>query len=102
MSFIQRELDRVGIALQQSEPNPRYAELYAVQQALMWALEPSGFKAPYDMLITTDTPVDLADCLEGIGHSASSDSRVRRVVCTTTQTDLPCSVTQYDFGSRFT
>ena len=55
MSFIQRELDRIGTAMEQSPSGNRYAELYAAQQALMWALEPSTYKAPYDMLVT-NTP----------------------------------------------
>jgi hypothetical protein len=53
MSFVQRELDRIGIALQQSQPNNRYAELYAAQQALMRVTDPTDFKTPYDMLVVT-------------------------------------------------
>jgi hypothetical protein len=57
MSFIQRELDLIGTALRQSQPGNDYDQLYAAQQALMWALEPDGFKSPYKMLAkTTDTP----------------------------------------------
>jgi hypothetical protein len=33
-------------------------QLYAVQQALVWASEPTGFKAPYDMVVGTSTPAD--------------------------------------------
>ena len=48
MSFIQRELDKISVALAGgSGPQP---ELYAAQQALSWALEPSGFKSPYELL----------------------------------------------------
>jgi hypothetical protein len=57
MSFIQRELDRIGNALRQTQPSPGYAELYAAQQALMWALEPNGFKPPYDMIERAHTDV---------------------------------------------
>ncbi len=57
MSFIQREIDRIGNAIQQSNPVPRYSELYASQQALMWVIDPESFKSPFDMLATpTDTP----------------------------------------------
>jgi hypothetical protein len=37
MSFVQRELDRIGDALRHSQPSNHYAELYAAQQALIWA-----------------------------------------------------------------
>ena len=52
MSFIQRELDKVQIALR-NEPNgsERYNRLYDVQQALVWALDPRGAKSPYDMVM---------------------------------------------------
>ena len=60
MRFIQRELDRIGEALRQPNPASRYDELYAAQQALLWALEPETFKAPYDLLASiTDTPRDF-------------------------------------------
>jgi hypothetical protein len=71
MSFIQRELDRIGNALTCTQPGKGYAELYAAQQALVWALEPSGFKPPYDMIIPTNTPGDSADCPAGSDRSLS-------------------------------
>jgi hypothetical protein len=40
MSFIQRELDRIGKAIRHSNPVPRYDELYTAQQALLWVLDP--------------------------------------------------------------
>jgi hypothetical protein len=40
MSFIQRELDRIGKANRHSNPVPRYDELYTAQQALLWVLDP--------------------------------------------------------------
>jgi hypothetical protein len=58
-------------------PNPgtKYAELYAAQQTLMWALELSGFKSPFDVLANvTDTPEGSGGYPEGNGHSASSSS----------------------------
>ncbi len=51
MSFIQREIDRIRESLVASDP--RYDELYAAQQALEWALEPSGIKSPYAMITGT-------------------------------------------------
>ncbi len=48
MSFIRREIDRIRESLVAS--GPRYDELYAAQQALEWALEPSGTKSPYAMI----------------------------------------------------
>jgi len=79
MSFIQRELDRIGVALRQPQPGKEYAELYAAQQALVWVLEPDGFKPPYDMVMRANTPEGSKDCPEGNGHSVSSDSRDHRV-----------------------
>lgn len=46
MSFVQRELDRIGKALR-SDPNANdYDRLYAAQQALAWATDPEGFASP--------------------------------------------------------
>jgi hypothetical protein len=51
--FVQRELDRIAVALR-GAPSPEcYARLYAAQQALSWALEPSGFKSPYEAITGT-------------------------------------------------
>lgn len=77
MMFIQRELDRIGAALTQPQPGPHYAELYAAQQALLWAQEPEGFKSPYAMLVM-DTLGDSGDCPARTDHSPSSDSHVHR------------------------
>lgn len=75
MSFIQREIDRIGKALRQSDPVPRYDELYIAQQALMWALEPQLYKAPYDLLASiSGTPEDSEDCRGESGHSPSSNN----------------------------
>ncbi len=51
MSFIQRELDRIHASLGTERDNAKYAALYAAQQALAWALEPGGFKAPYSSIM---------------------------------------------------
>lgn len=62
MSNIQSELDRISEALRAKGGNEdgQYAQLYAAQQALSWALEPEGFKSPYDLV--TGTPADSGDC----------------------------------------
>jgi len=59
MSFIRRELDRISTALAERGSSD-YEQLYAAQQALSWALEPTGYKSPYDAI--KGTPGDSADC----------------------------------------
>lgn len=51
MSFICRELRKIESALHQEEDEGRKRELYAARQALGWALEPRGYKAPYNMIM---------------------------------------------------
>jgi len=50
MSFIQRELDRIQLALIDEKNETVKLELYAAQQALAWSQEPTGFKSPYAMI----------------------------------------------------
>ena len=51
MGFVQRELGRVTAKLQAGPlPADEYGKFYAIQQALAWSLEPTGFRAPYDMV----------------------------------------------------
>jgi hypothetical protein len=50
VGFVQRELDRIAEALRETQTTKRYAELYAAQQALSWAIEPQGFAAPLDVI----------------------------------------------------
>ena len=50
MGFVQRELDRISAALVEGPEANDYASLYAAQQALAWALEPTGIKAPFAMI----------------------------------------------------
>ena len=62
IGFVQRELDRIAVALREAPSPECYARLYAAQQALSWALEPTGFMAPYAAIpgtleATTDCPV---------------------------------------------
>jgi hypothetical protein len=63
MAFVERELSRVSARLRAGTlPDDKRAQLYAVQQALAWALEPDGFKAPYDLVIAPSTPEGSEDC----------------------------------------
>jgi hypothetical protein len=59
MSFVQRELNRIQGAL--TLHPQRHAELYAAQQALAWALEPTGIKPPSDAIVM-GTLEDSEDC----------------------------------------
>lgn len=49
--FVERELFRLEVALRDGQHSERYDRLYVAQQALRWALEPSGFASPYDMVM---------------------------------------------------
>jgi hypothetical protein len=60
MSFIQRELDRLGAALRENPQGNDYDRLYAAQQALSWASDPSGFASP--MKCIKGTQEGLEDC----------------------------------------
>ena len=60
MGFVERELNRIEAALRQPQSGNAYIELYAAQQALVWALEPTGFASPYKMI--TGTQAGSADC----------------------------------------
>ena len=61
MSFIQREIDKIRRELLKPPPHERVKELHAAQQALSWAIEPRGFRAPF--LAIMGTQADLEDCL---------------------------------------
>ena len=50
VSFVQREIDRLSSALRENPNADDYASIYAAQQALSWAMEPMGIKAPMEML----------------------------------------------------
>jgi hypothetical protein len=72
MSFVQRELDRIRNALE-SHPK-RYAELYAAQQALAWALDPDAFNQPFNTILRGNLE-DSEDCLERSHPALSSNTR---------------------------
>lgn len=73
MSFVQREVERVTARLQAGPLSPdKYDQLNAVQQALLWSLEPQGFKSPYDMLVPIEgTQGEREDCPAGSDRTAS-------------------------------
>ena len=70
MSFVNRELDKLGHALRNA-PDGRYNEIYAAQQALKWATDPKAYRSPVAML--TDTQEGSIDCSVEIRHSPLPD-----------------------------
>jgi hypothetical protein len=44
---VARELERLEKALREPQTDDRYCQLYAAQQALAWALDPSAAASPY-------------------------------------------------------
>ncbi len=72
IGFVQRELDRIAVALRGSPSPECYARLHAAQQALSWVLEPTGYASPYDMITgVTGNPGGPVDC-SGEGRPLSS------------------------------
>lgn len=63
MSFVARELARIQSALGNPE-DPKYPALWAAQQALSWALEPTAFASPYVAL--TGNQEGAEGCWAGI------------------------------------
>jgi hypothetical protein len=79
MGFIARELERITAKLQAGPlAGDERSQLYVAQQALVWALEPTGFKSPYDLIVCTNIPGDSRDCRAENDHSPFSDSPDRR------------------------
>jgi hypothetical protein len=77
MGFVERELNRVTTRLQNAGPlaADESSQLYAVQQALLWAISPDSFKSPYDMIVpTSDTQQAVEGCLAETDHSLSSNT----------------------------
>lgn len=71
MSFVQRELASIQRAMRDPAHSNRYAELYAAQQALSWAIEPAGF-APASKMIT-GIQASLEDCSAHLHPQPSLD-----------------------------
>jgi len=62
IGFVTRELSRIGIRLRKPDiSRSEYERLYAAQQALSWALDPTTFASPYE-LMAHDTQKGSADC----------------------------------------
>jgi hypothetical protein len=60
MGFIERESERISAAIVNPDNAGVRDQLYAAQQALGWASEPTGFKSPYDMIMGfPGEPVDF-------------------------------------------
>jgi hypothetical protein len=77
MSYIQREMDRIARGLREPQPQDKQRELYVAQQALAWALDPSCYRAPTDLIAgnpiqaVTGTPAGTGDCRGYPRHSPS-------------------------------
>jgi hypothetical protein len=51
MSFIERERDRIDLAICKLRPSdPACLELSAAKQALSWSMDPGAFASPYRSL----------------------------------------------------
>lgn len=63
MGYLQREIDRLHDGLLSlDESDEKYKCLHAARQALEWAQEPTGVKAPYDAIMgTLEAPEDCSD-----------------------------------------
>ncbi len=60
--FIERELDRLRAAYLDHGNADKRAALCAAQQALEWAREPTGFAAPFAMVMgTREEPADYQE-----------------------------------------
>jgi hypothetical protein len=53
MSFIQRELEKIEIAMRGPVSPSAYSQLYAQSQALSWALEPNGYATPSEVVLNS-------------------------------------------------
>ena len=75
MSLIQREIDRIQVALVSIKDERRYQELYAAQQALAWALEPIGMVSPVAVIL--GTPEVQEGCWAEARPTPFSNTRAR-------------------------
>lgn len=60
MSFVQREMERLGSALRADPRRDDYDRLFVAQQALAWASDPECYASP--MAVITGTLGGSADC----------------------------------------
>lgn len=63
MSFVARELERIGRAMADHD-SPQFKRLYDIQHALAWALDPSNYASPFTSVMGTEgAPGDCsAEC----------------------------------------
>jgi hypothetical protein len=74
MDRVQAELGRISAALwNEPEASERRTLLHAVQQALVWVLEPDVTKAPFDY-VTMRSEADSGDCLPQCRQAMLTDA----------------------------
>jgi len=60
--LVQKEIDKMhNELLAHKESDEKYQLLYAARQALVWAIEPIGYKSPYNMIMGIQG--EQANCL---------------------------------------
>lgn len=74
MSFIDRELSRIKSALS-SQSVAEFERLWAVQQALSWVTEPTGYASPYAAIMGIQE--DSEDCPASSRPVPFSNTHVR-------------------------
>lgn len=73
MNHVEEELGRIAARLA-AYPDPfEHAGLYAAQQALRWALEPSDYASPYSIIIRPGSAAGSRDCSEDSRLQSSSN-----------------------------
>jgi hypothetical protein len=77
MSFIECELQKLSRALIDAPEGAQRSELYAAQQALLWAMEPAGFQSPHDMI--TGSAPNSKDCSVDIRPCPSANKNVGKL-----------------------
>lgn len=61
IDVMERELERLKSALQLPQPPGRFAQIYAAQQALAWAINPEGYGSPMDVIERGAVPSSARD-----------------------------------------
>lgn len=64
MGFVQRELDRITLALREPHFAEKENQLRAARQALSWVLEPEGFNSPFNSIVGNRP--NSEDCSPGV------------------------------------
>jgi hypothetical protein len=73
VSFVQREIAKLNSAIVAEPEGFRREQFYAAQQALAWALEPTGFRSPFNMIMGIQEAPEC--CLDEPRPTLSSDIR---------------------------